>query len=150
MMLMASITAHATTFNLNVATVDTAYAHYVTALAVVDSDQAHIAALGTAPTPPTNAVSNNDWNGYVTSLNTYNSSLITYQDSLVIHQGTLRTNELAVLTALGYNTGYTNICVNQWVKVQGSSFTTAWIGFSSLATYLTVVFVQPTKPYPNY
>jgi len=147
---LATFSVRATVFQLNVATVDTAYAHYVNALVVVDSDNAHISELGARPAQPTTAVASSDWNTYVTSLNTYNSSLLTYQDSLNVHTASLRTAELAVLAALGLNTGYTNICCGIWVEVQGNSFTTAWIGFYCNSTSLTIHYSSPSNPFPNY
>lgn len=150
MLLASFIPAKATVFTLVVATVDTAYAHYLLAVAAVDSDQVHITALGAKPVAPTAAVANTDWNNYVTSLNTYISSMATLQATLATDIIAQRTAELAVLTALGYNTGDTNICSDQWVKVQGGSFTTAWIGFSSQSTYLKVTLSNPTQAFPYY
>jgi hypothetical protein len=146
--ILGAFSAKASVFQLNIATVDTAYAKYVLATNVVDTDIVHITALGSEPTPPVFDSTGSAWDTYVTALNTYDSSLAALNDSLFVHKGTQRTKELAVLTTLGYGTQYTNICVNQWVKVQGT-FTTAWIGFSSGSTYLSVTFLKPKNPFPD-
>lgn len=146
----ASNTTFATNFTLAIANVDTAYAHYLIGVAVVDTDQAHLTGLGARPTPPVQATTGTDWSTYVASAATYDSSYTAVNDSLFEHTGAARTLELSLMATLGYGSVLQNPCVNQWVKVQGASFSTAWIGYSSTSSYISIVGTLPTKAFPNH
>lgn len=156
LLLILCLTTKATPiYSLVIATVDTSYAHYNLYLTVVDSDVAHITELGSIPQPPVTASTNAAYNNYNTVLNIYDSSLIALNDTLSVHSKILRTLEIAVLATLGYSAGGApmtplNSACDQWIQVQGNSFTTAWIGVSSYSTYLTVVYTLPTISFTAY
>lgn len=143
-------------FTLSVAAVKSAFDTFRTAQATTAAAQLALTELGAAPAKPTTVVADADWNNYVASLDTYNASYATDSAAVFAAQATQRTAELAVIAAMGYNTGdtITSLCLNQWVHVVGSGSGvltySLYIGAGVNSTYLTILSSAPTQPYPNY
>lgn len=143
------------TFTLAIATVKTAYDTFVTAKAATATAAAAIVSAGAEPTPPTVVGADADWNSYVTSNLSWLSTNATLQTALFNAQVTQRTAELAVITALGYNTANTlsTQALNEWIHVTGSGggvlTYSHWIGASANSTYLTISTILPTQAFPN-
>lgn len=143
-------------FVLSVAAVKAAYDTYVTAKTATAAAQAAITGAGAAPTPPNYVVADADWNNYVTSLDSWTSTNAGLINTLTTAKATQRTAELAVIAAMGYNTGNESqsICLDQWVKVVGAGAGpltyTKYIGASAGSLYLTELSDPPTQHYPKY
>lgn len=141
-------------FTLAISAVKTAYDTFLTAQAATAAVQDDIDNL-TAPTKPDVVLINSDWNNYTTALLTYESDLAALQSDLFDAKQAQRTAELAVIAALGYDTGDTpsTICLDTWVKVVGAGAGiltyTNYIGAGTNSTYLQVSTTLPTAPFPN-
>jgi hypothetical protein len=142
-------------FILSVPAVKSAYDTFVTAQAATVAAQAAVDAI-VAPVRPVDVVNSSDWNTYVANYDAYVSSLAAAKATLVTDTNTQRTAELAVIAAMGYNTGDTpySICLDQWIHVVGSGSGpleySVYIGASVNSTYLTVISSTPTQAYPLY
>ncbi len=144
---ICSIQAKATNFTFAIATLDSAYSLYSAYVIINDTDAAHIAQLGARPTNPIYDTTDAQWTAYVSSVYIYDSSHIALEDSFTVHYNIKRNYEVTVLTDIGCYTTLLNPPCNQWIKVQGGSFTTAWIGYYKGVATLKVVFVKPTTPF---
>ncbi len=141
-------------FTLAISAVKSAYDTFLTAQDATQSVQDDIDAL-VLPTKPEVVLANSDWNNYTTALLTYESDSADLEKDLADAQATQREAEIAVIEALGYDTGDTpaTICLDQWVKVVGSGggilTYTHYIGAGTNSTYLQVSTTLPTAPFPN-
>ena len=159
-LLFAATFCRATNFVFVPATTDTAVAHWLLAIAQADSDLAYIAELGARPTPPLYDSTGAQWATFTAAAYTYDSALAVYTSAWNTDIVTQATDEIVVLTSLGYQTGKTNIVANQWVKVSGNNFSTQWIGYvpdkvgalcniCTLSPHILTSLTQPVNAFPK-
>ncbi len=149
-LILSATFSKATNFTLVIATTDTAYAHWYNSTAAVTADTAAITALGLRPVAPIFDSTGSNHSTWATAAASWDVSFTALQDSLAIHIATNRTNELLLLTTIGYQTAFTNTPVNQWIQVSGNSFPTVWIGYYINTSAIIVLTTKPTRAFPYH